>query len=123
MSRRVISAGIQAGDTSWALFVDLDKSGKTQDLTQDDREVTSGNAAGTGDVVEQKITWKVTKVAESRGAPVGDGCACGPLLWYTPHIRRHTDGDPVAAQRCTYHVNSPKGKGPPWRSDALLFWC
>ena len=79
MSRRVISAGIQAGDTSWALFVDLDKSGKTQDLTQDDREVTievtSGNAAGTGDVVSQKITWKVTKIAGSRGAPVGEGRA------------------------------------------------
>ena len=48
----------------------IDRSGETQDLTQADREVTievtSGNAAGTGDVVEQKITWKVTKIGESR---------------------------------------------------------
>ena len=58
------------GDTWWALFVNIDRSGKTQDLTQDDREViievTCGNAAGTGDVFEQKITWKVTKIGESR---------------------------------------------------------
>jgi hypothetical protein len=81
----VSSTGV-VGDTWWALFVDIDRSGETQDLTQDNREVTievtSGNAAGTGAIAEQKITWKVTEIGESR-----------------PETRYKTlDGEPVAYQ-------------------------
>jgi hypothetical protein len=81
----VSSTGV-VGDTWWALFVDIDRSGETQDLTQDNREVTievtSGNAASTGAIAEQKITWKVTEIGESR-----------------PETRYKTlDGEPVAYQ-------------------------
>jgi len=96
--------------TWWWANIDLDKSGKTQDLIQADREVTievtSGNAAGTGDVVEQKITWKVTKIGESR-QETRYKTVDGQIVPYTVTVKDHliqigdrsTSSRPRAASR------------------------
>jgi hypothetical protein len=72
----------------WALFIDIDKSSKTEHLTTSDREVPVDfrltNAAGKpgDDVVSQTITWKVTTVGEER----------------TETRYKTLDGEPVAYQ-------------------------
>ncbi|MFW6106570.1 MAG: hypothetical protein ACOC8H_00245 [bacterium] len=107
--RRGLSRTIREppGDTWWATSIDLDVSGETQDLTDDDRTVYVDfrltDAAGHKTVrPDERITWKVTTVGEVRTETrykTVDGETVDYEVTVTDHLVQTREKMIIAAER------------------------